>query len=460
MKKQFLFREKGQALVVIAIAAIALFAFAALAIDGSIVFSDRRHSQNASDTAVLAAALAKVQKESKGMTVDWEQVGLSRAKDNSYDDADPLTEVYVYPCTKDIVFSTNVVRKCDGLPAGADPTQYIHVGIKSVVKLSLAQVLGWKTITNYTDAVSRATTPEVDEWFDGYAIASLHEGCKSPGDGEPFQLGGNADVNITGAGVLVNANCPTDDSLVQTGTSSTMVTADSGTCVVGTAENTVGIDPPPTEGCPGVDPSTYQLPAEPSCQNEGSVTDNDKDGIWVATPGYFNSTFPDAKGGQATIKVTKGIYCLNNGLNINAGWTVTTDLDGDDSHDPGTEGALFFVSSGDVTFNGGADVHLHAISSSTSSSFSPYWLNLLIYVPPSNEADISISGNSGSQYTGTILAPSSHVELLGNGGTVGLNSQIISDTVKISGSTTFDLQYNAEDQATTITNPGVSLVSD
>jgi len=459
MKKQILFRERGQALVVIAVAAIALFAFAALAIDGSIVFSDRRHSQNASDTSVLAAALAKVQNESKGMTVDWHQIGLARAKDNDYDDADPVTEVQVTLCTQDIVFSTGVVRKCDGLPTGADPTQYVHVGIKSVVKLSLAQVLGWKTITNYTDAVSRATTPEVDEWFDGYAIASLHEGCKSPGDGEPFQLGGNANVNITGAGVLVNANCPTDDSLVQTGTSSTMVTADSGTCVVGTAENTVGIDPPPTEGCPGVDPSTYQLPAEPSCQNAGSVTDVDNDGIWVATPGNYNSTFPNAQGGQATIKVTKGIYCLNAGMNVNGGWTITTDLDGD-GHDPGTEGALFFVANGDVTFNGGADVALHAISSSTSSTFSPYWINLLIYVPPSNEADISISGNSGSQYTGTILAPSSHVELLGNGGTVGLNSQIISDTVKISGSTTFDLQYNAEDQATTITNPGVSLVSD
>src|SRR5262249_55834424 len=116
------------------------------------------------------------------------------------------------------------------------------------------------------------------------------------------------------------------------------------------------------------------------------------------------------------------------------------------------------VLNGDITFNGGADVTLHAISQTTSSTFSPYWLNLLFYVPPSNEAIIDISGNSGSQYTCTILAPSYHVHLLGNGGTVGLNSQIISDTVKISGSTTFDLTYNNADQATTITNPGISLI--
>jgi Putative Flp pilus-assembly TadE/G-like len=458
MKKLIQLKERGQALVVIAIAAIALFAFAALAIDGSIVFSDRRHSQNASDTAVLAAALAKVENESKGINVDWHQAGLDRAKDNSYDDADPVTEVQVTLCTQDIVFSTGVRRTCTGLPAGAQLDQYVHVGIKSVVNLSLAQVLGWKTITNYTDAVSRATVPVTSSWFDGYAIAALHEGCQSPGDGDPFQLGGSAHVTITGAGVLVNASCPTQDSLVQSGTSSTMLTADSGTCVVGTADNTTGITPPPTEGCPAVDPSKFQMPAEPSCQNPGSVTDDNHDGVWIATPGYFNSTFPNAQGGQATIRVTKGVYCLNNGMNVNAGWSITTDLDNDDDHDAATEGALFYASGGDIIFNGGADVTLHAISQSTSSTFSSYWLNLLIYVPDTNEADIEISGNSGSSYTGTILAPTSHVQLLGNGGTVGLDSKIISDTVKISGSTTFDLTYNEQNNATTITNPGIALI--
>ena len=51
--------EKGQALIVIALAAVMLFAFASLAIDGSMAFSDKRHAQNAADTSVLAAALAK-----------------------------------------------------------------------------------------------------------------------------------------------------------------------------------------------------------------------------------------------------------------------------------------------------------------------------------------------------------------------------------------------------------------
>jgi Flp pilus assembly protein TadG len=53
-------REKGQALIVIALAAVAIFGFVGLAIDGTAKFSDRRHAQNAADTAALAAALAKL----------------------------------------------------------------------------------------------------------------------------------------------------------------------------------------------------------------------------------------------------------------------------------------------------------------------------------------------------------------------------------------------------------------
>ena len=70
--------EKGQALIIIAFAAIGLFAFAALAIDGSMVFSDRRHAQNAADTAVLDAALSKT----RGGT--WEQEGLDRASESGF----------------------------------------------------------------------------------------------------------------------------------------------------------------------------------------------------------------------------------------------------------------------------------------------------------------------------------------------------------------------------------------
>src|SRR5215207_10107209 len=51
--------ERGQALIIFALAAIGLFGIVGLAIDGSAKFSDNRHAQNAADTAALAGALAK-----------------------------------------------------------------------------------------------------------------------------------------------------------------------------------------------------------------------------------------------------------------------------------------------------------------------------------------------------------------------------------------------------------------
>ena len=60
--------ERGQALILIAFAAIALFGITGLAIDGSNKYSDRRHAQNAADTAALSAALVKTNGLTAGKT--------------------------------------------------------------------------------------------------------------------------------------------------------------------------------------------------------------------------------------------------------------------------------------------------------------------------------------------------------------------------------------------------------
>lgn len=71
--------QKGQALILIAFGMVALIAMTGLAIDGGNVFSDRRHAQNAADTAALSAALAKVSPPQ-----DLYNVALARASSNGY----------------------------------------------------------------------------------------------------------------------------------------------------------------------------------------------------------------------------------------------------------------------------------------------------------------------------------------------------------------------------------------
>mgnify|MGYP006304478977 FL=1 len=48
--------EHGQVLALIAVGIVGLMGFAALALDGGMLLSDRRHAQNAADTSSLAGA--------------------------------------------------------------------------------------------------------------------------------------------------------------------------------------------------------------------------------------------------------------------------------------------------------------------------------------------------------------------------------------------------------------------
>jgi len=126
--------ERGQALVIIALAAVGLFGFSALAIDGSRVFSDRRNAQNAADTAALSAALAKIRQE------NYVQAALDRAADNGYA-IDANSSVEVAMCN-----TLTGVNACQGIPvvdlnsippptveevARANAANYINVKITS-----------------------------------------------------------------------------------------------------------------------------------------------------------------------------------------------------------------------------------------------------------------------------------------------------------------------------------------
>lgn len=474
MKKKVFYTERGQALILIVFAAIGLFAFTALAIDSGRVFSDHRHSQNASDTAVLAAALERVKPHTG---VNWEDVAKQRAAANGYS-TNTETQVDAYLCS-DLPQTVNGYKlECKGLPA--DPTvksQYVYVHIKSVVHLMFGPIIGWRTITHHTDAVAHAGVPVPTKWFDGFGVTSTHEGCTSPGDSDPIDIVGNSENYVIGSGVMVNASCPGKASFVQNGSSSLDVSTN--ICVHGTASYDPGdisssTNPPVQTGCSPINPNKYQLPDDPVCDREGSIEPvPNRPGVWVAQPGNYtdNKPFPDVSG-SPKILLTKGIYCFYHGVDLNAQTTITTDWNENGDFDPSVEGVLFYLpgTAGDdeITINGGANVHLEAITSKPWDWFEDQWLNLLIYVKPvpGYDPDIQLNGNSGSTYVGTILAPGAHVILGGGSGSTGgtgtatgeviLDAQIIADTVKFAGGTNFKIYYDDSKNATTYTVPDLS----
>src|SRR5262245_18973932 len=108
--------EEGQALVFIALAAVGLFAFTALSIDGGMVFSDRRHAQNAADTAALAAALARLRAPISTADQDAKNAGLARAITNGYGDpSDSYSTVEIHICDETTVMTNECLSL--GMPA-------------------------------------------------------------------------------------------------------------------------------------------------------------------------------------------------------------------------------------------------------------------------------------------------------------------------------------------------------
>src|ERR1051325_7488787 len=80
MKSNSYKNGRGQALVIIALAIVGVAGIAGLVVDGGDVFLDRRNAQNAADSAVLAAALTRVQSGASPQAT-----ALASAKKNGYD---------------------------------------------------------------------------------------------------------------------------------------------------------------------------------------------------------------------------------------------------------------------------------------------------------------------------------------------------------------------------------------
>src|SRR6266516_4800301 len=188
-------QEKGQALIIIALAAVGLFGFAALAIDGSRVFSDRRHAQNAADTAALAAALSKIRADPPA-TADAvaEAAGLARAASNGYDNTNSIVEVH--NCAE-----PNLNPPCQGIPAGADPTEYIQVVIRLKTLTTFARVIGRTEIASIVSAIARAVPGGPAPVGGGFALSAM-----SPHDPNAVYGHGNFNLDIRNSGVFDNSD--------------------------------------------------------------------------------------------------------------------------------------------------------------------------------------------------------------------------------------------------------------
>jgi Flp pilus assembly protein TadG len=410
--------EKGQALILIALAAVGLFGFAALAIDGSMAFSDKRHAQNAADTSALAAALAKVRGQDWNATVN---TATARATSNGYDNNGTTNIVEVYLCN-------DANATCTALPADAKPEEYIQVKITSYVETYFAKVIGRSEITNAVTAVARAVPGYRSALFSGQAMVALNKS-----DCAAYVYNGGGQVTVTGSGIFVNSSCPATNpaalnsnangaglvvpcyDVVGTVNQSKATITSTGPC-----SNSIG-DPTHQIANPLAAFPTPDVPCDPSNTPVGNTAT-------VLNPGYYTgSVFP---GGNVAYTLKPGIYCINvsNGFNLSGG----TQVHGSD--------VLIYMISGGVNWNSDSNL------SANTDPNNPFQ-GLLLAMAPGNNQPVNIQGNGSSTFTGTILAPESLVKLAGGSDSATtLYNQIIANNISVTGGAGLIINYQASQQ--------------
>ena len=454
--KPKIFSERGQALIVITLAAIGLFAVVGMAIDGSAKFSDRRHAQNAADTAAMAAALAQVdaivyaeengQSSTMGICpptsgspsticTDLLLAGLARAESNGYNNNVTNNTVEIYSPPISGHYSTV-----------SNKDQYVQVIITSHVNTTFMRVLGIYQSHNVVQAVAFAN--KGGPLFGGAAFISVdpNPGC-SGGNGSgggSVDVSGNSTITINGGGFFVNSgetcgysqpSCSVD--LILTG-GGKILSAGSNIYM---NENGVNCDPSITTDSTQrqyVVPDEIFMPKEPAECSLNAPTPTNLgiiDGVqtWRIYPGYYTD-FPQASlvPNNKNIVLAPGVYCVNDNLS----WSGSSfkKLDG-------TSGVTIYLKPGhDISLTINSPIYLNPSSSGDYENY--------VIIQQGSMDDIRDCKFTGGQYlklNGTVYAPYCDITINGDSSTISeFNAQFIGWDLKIDGNNSITVNYDPD----------------
>lgn len=428
--------EKGQALVIIVLAIVGIVGFAALAIDGGMVYAERRRAQNAADSAVYAAALAAAQKktDTEGANNAYKQATL-----NGFTTGSGTTVQVNHPPVAPSRYAGN--------------TNYYQVVISAEVQPIFSHFIFSGVLRNTVEAVARAVPARPVS--PGNALHAVGEGnlCKG------IWFTGSGTTTITGANILANSTA--DASNCQSGVrdGAGQVTVTGGQVRVGGQFDGDERDAN-HDGCPDdivtsptctvaehVTPEVLPPLQLPNCSGFAtnkrafSPTLNTTTHAYEVTPGWYVGGV-DWNGHDA-LHFKPGLYCIEGGIPFNGG-DIRSIADGSTP-----EGVMFYVISGGVDFGGNGQINLNRPDSLYDFATPAYqWGGMFLYMPETNHSEISLAGGGNSTYTGTIYAPGpsdsggQKCTIGGNAGNVGLLSQVICYSIKVHGTGDVVINYD------------------
>jgi len=422
--KSKLHSESGQVFVILILVLGGLIGFTALAIDGGMVYSERRRAQNAADSGALAAALAKTQSQ------NLHSAALNRATSNGYETSWGPCNPAGVDCTLGTgpqwtVEVTNPPRVGDF----AGHPEYIRVVIRTEVETSFAHMFFKEGLETTVEAVSRVWPPQ--NIVPGYALYGA-----TPTECKGLWFAGTGDTFINGGSVFSNSNADSVscESGVMDGTGAVTVgPAPENIQVVGGFDlgGSGAVSPlPVVEGAPQDDLRPIPAPDCSALPDYGSELINAGQSKTLDPGRYSSISF---KAG-ASVTLNPGMYCIYG----------TKGFTGTGGSITGT-GVMIYMQDGGFDLGGNSLVALAAEDDSDVlvDPSDNDWMGMLVYTDPSNTNAVKLTGSTGTTYTGTIYAASADCTINGTGDNIGLlSTQIICNTVKITGTAQVNIDYS------------------
>src|SRR3990172_5154935 len=213
MNKQ-LSQEKGQALVLLVLGFVVLLGFPALAVDGGMVYSNRRHAQNASDASSLGgAATAALYLENH--YVDYENWACTNSGDPIYTQIVNAGQAGLnaaisragsndYAIDDDISDQNGATFRCGQQNTGLWIDKYLDITttITTDTNTTFAHFVYKGPLRNTVTAVARVR-PRSPLAF-GNAVVALRTDCPNSNTGG-VHIDGNSTIQVNGGGILSNA---------------------------------------------------------------------------------------------------------------------------------------------------------------------------------------------------------------------------------------------------------------
>lgn len=417
--------DEGQIVTLFAIVLIALLGFLALAIDGGMIFSDRRYDQNASDAAGLAGG------SEAAMAMENANVNYSNFSCDLTAITDAMSIAHVATIQRAASNNFTIENNLDNqhgalVECGVDDAgikeKYIDVKvmISSNVKTAFAHLFFKGPIRNTVETVVRVHPRSTLAY--GFAIASLSDQCGNDGG---IEFDGNNDVTVNGGGIFSNS-CITTNG----GVSVTVKPSSEGIGFMDsfTQNGAAGaISPAPQTSSVALPGKIVQPPSCGSVPNQGSVSVHNNQDVTIE-PG--NYTQIKQTGGNLTMK--PGLYCISGEMTSNGG-----SLSGN--------GVTIYLTGGDFAIGGGVEVNL-AAPTGLEEDVAPAMPGMLMFMAKDHDGEIVMQGNTLSSYVGTIYAPDGDIEAGGTNSTMPtINTQLIGYRVKVHGNTAVEINFDTSE---------------